>query len=70
MATVDYAARLALVQAAITALLSGGIKSYAIEGQQVTKLDLDALTKEESRLAAKVNRAAGTGGGFRAAVPR
>ena len=41
MATIDYAARLALVQAAITAILSGGMQRYAIDGQQVTKLDLD-----------------------------
>lgn len=70
MATIDYAARLALVQAAITALLSGGMKSYTIEGQQVTMVDLDALTKEESRLVALSNRATRTSGAFRQAVPR
>ncbi len=70
MATIDYSARLALVQAAIAALLTGGVKSYAIEGQQVTKLDLERLTAEEGRLVAKVNRASRRGGAFRQAVPR
>ncbi len=68
---IDYAARLALVQAAINALLSGGMQSYEIEGQKVTKLDLDSLTKEEARLVAKLKRQqAGGRGAFRAVVPR
>lgn len=66
---IDYAARLALVQAAITALLAGGMQSYEIEGQKVTKLDLGKLTAEESRLTAKLRRQQG-GATFRAAVPR
>lgn len=70
MATVDYAARLTLVQAAISAILTGGMASYEIEGQKVTKLDLGWLSKEESRLVAKVNRADRVGGAFRQAVPR
>jgi len=68
---IDYAARLALVQAAITALLSGGMQSYEIEGQKVTKLDLPTLTAEESRLVAKIRRqSAGGRGAFRTVVPR
>ncbi len=69
MAT-DYAARLALVQAAIEALLTGGMQSYEIEGQKVTKLDLGWLTREESRLEAKLARASGSRRMFRSAVPR
>lgn len=67
---IDYSARLALVQAAINALLSGGAQSYEIEGQKVTKLDLAALTREESRLVAKIKRASGTGRAFRVGVPQ
>lgn len=70
MVTIDYAARLALVQAAINGLLRGGMQSYRIEGQEVTKLDLDWLNREEARLVAKINRASRTGGAFRQAVPR
>ena len=66
---IDYEARLALVQAAITSLLSGGMQSYEIEGQKVTKIDLQNLTAEESRLIAKLRRQQGNSG-FRAAVPR
>ncbi len=68
--SIDYAARLALVQAAITAILSGGMQSYAIDGQQVTKLDLDWLSREEAKLVAKIGRANRLGGAFRAAVPK
>lgn len=70
MTQIDYAARLALVQAAIEGLLRGGAQSYRIEGQEVTKLDLDWLSREESRLVAKVNRQSRRGGAFRQAVPR
>lgn len=66
---IDYAARLALVQAAIQGLLTGGMQSYEIEGQKVTKLDLGWLSKEEARLEGKLRRQQGRGG-FRAAVPR
>lgn len=67
----DYAARLVLVQAAINALLSGGMQSYEIDGQKVTSLDLAALNAEESRLLAKLRRqSAGGRGAFRNAVPR
>lgn len=70
MVTIDYTARLALVQGAINALLSGGMASYEIEGQKVTKLDLAKLTAEEQRLVGQINRAARSGGAFRQAVPR
>lgn len=70
MSHIDYAARLVLVQAAITALLSGGMQSYEIEGQKVTHLDLEWLNKEESRLAARLARANRRGGAFRQASPR
>lgn len=66
---IDYSARLALVQAAIEALLSGGMQSYEIEGQKVTSLDLAMLQAEERRLIAQVKRKSGRGG-FHRAVPR
>jgi hypothetical protein len=56
MSIIDYAARLELIQAAITALLTGGYQSYEIEGQRVTKLDLDSLVAEERRLGGLVKR--------------
>lgn len=67
--SIDYAARLALVTAAINALLAGGLQSYEIEGQKVTKLDLAWLTAEERRLSALVRRGSGRGR-FHLAVPR
>lgn len=56
MPEIDYVARLALVQAAITALLSGRMQSYDLDGQKVTYLDLDSLLAEEKRLAALARR--------------
>jgi len=56
MTTIDYAARLELIQAAITAVLSGGNQSYEIDRQRVTKLDLDSLMAEERRLVGLVKR--------------
>lgn len=70
MASVDYAARLTQVQAAISAILSGGVESYTVDGRTVTKLDLAWLTREESRLVAKANRAARVGGAFRRVDPK
>lgn len=70
MTGIDYAARLALVSAAIDALLRGGVQSYDIDDQKVTKLDLPTLQKEERRLARLVNRAARRGGAFGQAVPK
>lgn len=70
MATIDYEARLALVQAAINGLLSGKAQSYEIEGQKVTKLDMEQLTAEESRLVGLINRQSRRGGAFRKVAPR
>lgn len=66
---IDYETRLAQVQAAIAALLSGGVASYTIEGMSVTKLDLAALTREEARLIALIARRR-RGGAFRRVAPR
>lgn len=70
MATIDYEARLTKVQAAISAILTGGHQSYTIDGQAVTKLDLGWLTKEEERLVARINRLNRRGGAFRTVHPR
>ena len=74
MSEIDYAARLASVQAAIEKVLSGGVKSYTLEnGMSVTKLDLDWLTREEARLAAllrRQKRVASGRGAFRLAAPK
>jgi hypothetical protein len=67
---IDYAARLALVQAAITNILTHGMQAYEIEGQRVTKLDLPALMREEERLVAKINRQERAGGAIRQVAPR
>ncbi|WHZ33418.1 MULTISPECIES: hypothetical protein [unclassified Sagittula] len=56
MPEIDYVARLALVQAAITALLTGKMQSYDLDGQKVTYLDLDSLLAEEKRLVALARR--------------
>lgn len=69
MATIDYQARLTQVQAAIAAILGGGVQSYTVDGRSLTKLDLDWLTKEENRLIAKVNRQSRSGGAFRTVHP-
>ena len=68
MTTVDYSARLTLVQAAITAILTGGVKSYDVEGQQVTKLDLPDLLQQERELIGQINRQR-RGGAFRTVNP-
>ena len=70
MSTIDYQARLTQVQAAIAAILSGGNASYRIDGQEVTKLDLDWLSREEARLVAKIKRQARSTGAFRTVHPR
>lgn len=70
MTTIDYAARLAEVQTAISKILSGGIESYEIEGQRVTKLNIEVLMRYEQRYAGLARRAARTRGAFRGAVPR
>lgn len=70
MSTIDYAARLTLVQAAIAQLLSGKVQSYSLDGMSVTKLDLAWLSKEEERLASKLARQTRRGGAFRQAAPQ
>lgn len=71
MATINYEARLAKVQAAIDALLDGKVQSYELaDGHKVTKLDLEWLSREEERLVARVNRLARRGGAFRRIEPR
>jgi len=61
MATLDVLqARLALIQGAIASIISGAAQSYEIEGQRVTKLDLDRLMREEERLLARIARLSGT----------
>jgi hypothetical protein len=67
--TAVWEARLTLVQSAITALVSGGVQSYEIDGMTVTKLDLRQLTAEESRLRGMVKRASRQGGAFRVGSP-
>ncbi|QDC11269.1 hypothetical protein FHY55_19420 [Oceanicola sp. D3] len=69
MPTIDYEARLTKVQAAIDALLTGGHQSYRIDGQEVTKLDLATLQREEERLVGKIKRASRRGGAFRTVRP-
>lgn len=64
-----WQARLVLVQAAITALLSGGAHSYEIDGMKVTKLNLPELTAEEARLNGLIARASRRGGAFRVGSP-
>lgn len=69
-ATIDYQARLTKVQAAIDAILTGGVSEYEIEGLKVTRLDLATLQAEEQRLVARINRQARRGGAFTQVVPR
>jgi hypothetical protein len=57
----DPATLLAQVEAAITALLSGGAESYSIGNRSVTKLDLAALMQERRMLMTEVERSSGSG---------
>jgi hypothetical protein len=57
----DAATLLASVEAAITALLTGGASSYSIGNRSVTKLDLDSLFAERRALLNEVQRASGSG---------
>lgn len=68
MATIDFQARLAKVQAAIEAILDRGAQSYNIDGRSFTSLDLKTLQDEERRLVARINRAGRRGGAFRTVV--
>jgi hypothetical protein len=67
--SIDYQSRLTKVQAAINAILDGGVQSYTLDGRSLTKLDLGWLTREESRLEAKIARASRRRGAFRRVDP-
>lgn len=52
---------LALVDAAISALLTGGASSYSIGSRSVTKLDLGTLFEERRQLQIQAQRESGSG---------
>ena len=58
------------ISAAINNLLAGGVQSYDLDGQSVTKLDLGWLSREEDQLSARINRAGRRSGAFRQAMPK
>lgn len=53
------ASLLALVEAAIEALVTGGAESYSIGSRSVTKLDLAELFKQRDMLSIAASREAG-----------
>lgn len=55
------ASLLALIDAAIEALLTGGASSYSIGSRSVTKLDLNTLFEERRILEMQVARESGSG---------
>ena len=55
------ASLLALIDAAIEALLTGGASSYSIGSRSVTKLDLNTLFEERRMLEIQVQRETGSG---------
>jgi len=55
------ASLLALIDAAIEALLTGGAQSYSIGSRNVTKLDLGTLFEERRMLSIQVQRESGSG---------
>lgn len=55
------ASLLALIDAAIEALLTGGAQSYAIGSRSVTKLDLADLFEQRKLLQLEVQRESGSG---------
>ena len=55
------ASLLALIDAAIEALLTGGAESYSIGNRSVTKLDLDSLFEQRRQLEFQAQREAGNG---------
>jgi hypothetical protein len=57
----DPAALLAQIEAAITALLTGGAESYSIGNRSVTKIDLASLMNERRLLLSEVQRSSGSG---------
>jgi hypothetical protein len=56
------ASLLALIDAAIEALLTGGAQQYSIGSRTVTKLDLKSLFEERRMLQQQVERESGSGG--------
>jgi hypothetical protein len=57
----DPANLLAQIEAAISALLTGGASSYSIGSRSVTKLDLADLMAERRMLLTEVQRSSGSG---------
>ena len=57
----DAASLLSQIEAAITALLTGGASSYSIGNRSVTKLDLKSLLEERRLLQSEVSRSSGSG---------
>jgi hypothetical protein len=57
----DPANLLAQIEAAISALLTGGASSYSIGSRSVTKLDLADLMAERRMLLTEVERSSGSG---------
>lgn len=57
----DASTLLAQIEAAISALLTGGASSYSIGNRSVTKLDLADLFSERRILLSEVARASGSG---------
>jgi hypothetical protein len=55
------ASLLALIDAAIEALLTGGAQSYSIGSRNVTKLDLADLFEQRNMLLMQVERENGSG---------
>jgi hypothetical protein len=57
----DPATLLSQIEAAISALLTGGASSYSIGSRSVTKLDLADLMNERRMLLTEVQRSTGSG---------
>lgn len=67
MALKTAAEQLEEVEACISALLAGG-QVVELDGQRLTMASLDALTKREEMLRARVAREARSSGGYRISV--
>ena len=57
----DAAAELALINAALTALYTGGHSSYSIGARTVTRLDIKGLTERKKELEWQIARESGGG---------
>lgn len=68
MATTSYQTQLEEVQAAISALVSGG-QSYSIGGRSLTRADLQSLLDWEAKLRIRAAREASGGIRVRGATP-